>query len=77
MASRSYNQNDTEMVPLKYIYNHIYYDRTHYIFIMCGGANNETNLHNFSQDWGNHLKFGMYILQSMNNICSMFKVVVI
>ena len=32
-ASQSYIQNDTEMVLLKYSYNHIYYDRTHCIFI--------------------------------------------
>ena len=32
-ASRSYNQNDTEMVLLTYSYNHIYYDITHCIFI--------------------------------------------
>ena len=32
-APRSYNQNDTEMVLLKYSYNHIYYDGTHCIFI--------------------------------------------
>ena len=33
MASQSYIQNDNEMVLLKYSYKHIYYDRTHCIFI--------------------------------------------